>query len=277
MKNTIIAASLLVLTTASSFAETNDRRPRRGNNDRVDCRTRVQNLNQRIQSLSFENQNLSDANANLSNSLFQCQQTRSSGDDTAKVRRLRKKLKAKNAELADANMIIATSVTEINDMADKIDRKNQRISDMSAKIDRKNQKISNLKMKIAQLEDELNPTQPYFNLADSVRACSGINHSSYAKDCTSHARTYEIHASVIEACTEISNAYYAAECVKLAGKNNGYAAQVQACIKIDHASYATQCVQDATAGDVAAEVISSCVATSNNAYYQADCVKSMAN
>jgi hypothetical protein len=253
MKKTLIATSILVITCASAMA---DRQPRRGSNNRLDCRTRVQNLNQRLQSLSFENSNLSSANQTLSDNLFQCQQSRTSRNDSAKVARLKRKLQAKNVEIDEANTKIAR---------------------MENKIFNKNQKIADLKVKIVELEDMLNPPTPYFNLADSIRACGGIGQSNYAKQCTSFAKQYEIQANVIEACSKISQDFYATQCVHFAGINNGYAAQVEACSEIKDSNYALTCVKEATKSNVSPDVISSCVASSNQDFYQAQCVKDMAN
>lgn len=158
----------------------------------------------------------------------------------------------------------------------------QQVSDLLADVDQLERENDSLKNHIFDLQrriDDLTrpaPT-PVFDLAESVRACSGINNSVYAKNCAAFAKQYRIEARTIEACTKISNTYYALECVGSAGKTGASAAQVKACSEIQNSTYAAQCVSVAGAGRVQAKVIRSCVETTSNTYYQLDCVKQMAN
>ena len=197
-----------------------------------------------------------------------------------------KRLKAQNVSLQrvveNAEFRLRQCTTDLNNRGNnrqvrqlKADlvQANNTITRLENTVDRKNDKIQDLKRDIQKLQDQLNPPQTGFNLAAAIRACSGINNSSYSSFCASSARKYKVRAKVIEACTSFGNAYYAAECVDDAGEFGAGARQVEECALIQNDVYAGQCVVSAAKGNVSPAVISACRSTSSNAYFQAECVE----
>ena len=143
--------------------------------------------------------------------------------------------------------------------------------DLSTQISALRYQNDQLKITVAQLQDQINPRN-IFDLAAAIRACGGINNAVYAQQCTTAAKQYSVDASVINQCAKIQNAYYALNCVQTAGQKGVNARQVGACLLIKNDVYASQCVGAAGDKKVDAEVIASCVASSDNAYYQLQCV-----
>ncbi|EQC45300.1 hypothetical protein [Bacteriovorax sp. Seq25_V] len=209
-----------------------------------------------IQDLQMSNSSLSFEVSSLKSELQQCKFSDDNSDRNQQIKKLRMRLK---------------------DTQDQLEGANAQISSMSYIIDSKNQQILDLEARVRDLEDQLNPAPPYFDLAQSVMACRKISNASYASECASSAKKFQVTADTIKGCTKLGDAYYAKECVSEAGKNNAFADQVSACTDIKNDAYAVECVTFAGKGRVSADVVRSCVMTSSNAYYQKDCVAQMGN
>lgn len=210
---------------------------------------RIQNCRQSVRVLSEENATLRNQLSSSQSSLAQCQRDGNRNGNRAQVRKLKE-------DLALAN----NTITKLENT-----------------VDRKNDKIQDLRRDIQDLQDQLNPRQPGFNLAAAVKACGGISSSTYSNNCINSARKYEVNAKRVKACTKISSSYYAAECVEKAGQNQTNARQIEACTKISSSTYASSCVELAGKGKVPADVVEACVASSTSSYSQKECVSQMAN
>ncbi|PIK15955.1 hypothetical protein [Halobacteriovorax sp. JY17] len=210
----------------------------------INANDRLKNCRENVRTLKDENVTLKSILSTTESRLSQCQVDLRNQGNNGEVRRLQQDL----------------------------NQANQAITRLENTVDNKNAKIQDLKREIQELQDQLNPRTPRFDLADSIRACGLIKNSSYSSYCAANARKYQVRAKVIENCAKINNAYYASECVEDAGEFNANARQVEECAKISNTSYAGQCVVSAGKGKVPADVIAACRATSSNSYYQAQCV-----
>jgi len=209
-----------------------------------------------LDNLQASNSSLTYELSSVRSELQQCKYANDNNDRDQQVKKLRLRLK---------------------DTQDQLEGANAQISSLTYVIDSKNQQILDLEARVRDLEDQLNPLPPYFDLAQSVMACREIKNASYASECASSAKKYQVIADTIKGCTKLNNSYYAKECVEEAGKNNAFADQVAACTDIKNDAYAVECVSLAGKGGVPADVVRSCVMTSTNAYYQKDCVAQMGN